>query len=82
MIKDGEEASPQSACVGTPKTILEKILLSERPLSDIRQRSRSSSSTGLRAFGNNQKRPERITVREPSAESASSVTSFLAVGAD
>jgi hypothetical protein len=31
---------------------------------------------------NNQKRPARITVREPSAESASSVTSSLAVCAD
>ena len=31
---------------------------------------------------NDQKRGARITVREPSAESASSVTSFLAVGAD
>ena len=30
MIKDGEEASPQSACVGTPKTILEKRALAER----------------------------------------------------
>lgn len=48
---EDDEGEPPERRVGTPKTILEKVLLRELSLSDVRQRSRWSSSTGLRAFG-------------------------------
>jgi hypothetical protein len=80
MIKDGEEAIPQSACVGTPKTILEERTLAERRQAAF-EMIVINGLARLRGR-NNQKRPARMTVRKPSAESASSVTSFLAVCAD
>jgi hypothetical protein len=80
MIKDGEEASPQSACVGTPKTILEERAPAERHQAAFEMVVISGLARLRRP--NNQMRRARITVREPSAESASSVTSSLAVCAD
>ena len=81
MIKDAEEAPPEPCSIYEGRQLLiAGPSLFEPNVGSVRD-GRHQRLARLRRR-NDQKRSARITVREPSAESASSVTSFLAVGAD